>query len=154
MNTPQHLPSLSPREAITDAAYRGVLGLDTDDKALFDSAFTKDANFDLNGNVMSGLDAIHTGCFDSISKLDTTHFLSNVRVNVPDGSSKATMTCSALAQHYRRGQGTAVNATRFLTGALYSFDMVEDREHGLWKIQNWSMKLTWTEGDMGVLTGN
>ena len=154
MALPASLPSLGVREAITDAIYRCVLGLDTDDKALFDSAFTPDASFDLNGKVMSGLDAIHTGCYDPISRLDTTHFISNVRVNVrEDGDSTASMTASALAQHYRHKQGTEPGATRFLTGGLYFLELVKDGQDGLWKIKHWKLQPVWTEGDRGVMTG-
>ncbi|CAD6586383.1 MAG: hypothetical protein ASARMPRED_002521 [Alectoria sarmentosa] len=159
MAFPTSLSSLNVREAITDAIYRCVLGLDTDDQALFDSAFTPDASFDLNGTVMSGLDAIHTGCYDTVSKLDTTHFISNVRVNVRggdddgDSTTTASMTASALAQHYRRKQGTEAGATRLLTGSLYFLDLVKDGEDGLWKIKHWRLQLVWTEGDWGVMTG-
>ena len=153
MTLPASLASVTVREAVTDAIYRAVLGLDNADKALFDSAFTKDAIFDLNGDVQSGLDAIHTGCYDGISKLDTTHFITNVRVNVKDGDSTASMTTSALAQHYRTKQGMQADATRLLTGSLYSIDLVKDGKDGLWKMKSWKMKVIWTEGDWGVLTG-
>ena len=153
MAHPTSLSGLGVREAITDALYRCVLGLDTNDRALFDSAFTQDASFDLNGSVMSGLDAIHTGCYDSISKLDTTHFISNVRVNVQEGDSTASMTTSALAQHYRHKQGTEAGATRLLTGSLYFIELVRADKDGLWKMKNWKLQLVWAEGDWGVMTG-
>ena len=153
MALPTSLSSLGVREAITDALYRGVLGLDTNDKALFDSAFTQDASFDLNGSVMSGLEAIHTGCYDTISKLDTTHFISNVRVNVRDGDSTASMTTSALAQHYPHKQGTEPGAKRLLTGSLYFLELVKDDKDGLWRIKDWKLQLIWAEGDWGVMTG-
>ena len=63
---PTTLRGLSTREAISDAIYRAVLGLDTTDKALFDSAFMQDASFDLDRNVMVGPDKIATGCYDGI----------------------------------------------------------------------------------------
>ena len=155
MALPFALPSLSVREAITDALYRCVNGLDTADTALFDSAFTQDAIFDLNGdNVMEGLDAIHTGCYDRVAKMDTTHLMSNVRVNIIDGESKASLTASGLAQHYRLGQGREPGATRFLTGCFYFLDCVKDEKDGLWKIKHWRLKIIWTEGDVGVVTGN
>ena len=102
---------------------------------------------------MSGLDAIHTGCYDTISKLDTTHFISNLRVNVQDGDPAASMTTSALAQHYRHKQGTEAGATRLLTGSLYFLDLVKDDQDGLWKIKHWKLQLVWAEGDWGVMTG-
>lgn len=150
---PTTLPSLRDREAIPDALYRCVLGIDTDDKTLFDSAFTQDASFDFNGSVMSGLDAIHTGMFDNVSKLDTTHFVSNVRVNFRDGVSTASMTASALAQHFRPGQGNEAGATRLTSGSLYFIDLVKDNEDGAWRVKHWTMKLVWTEGDWGVMQG-
>lgn len=75
------LPSLNEREAIEDALYRYVLGFGTGDARLFDSVFSPDATFEIMGNVMNGLSAIYAGSFDRISNLDTTHHLSNVRVN-------------------------------------------------------------------------
>ena len=151
MALPSSLSSLSVREAITDAIYRAVLGLDTGDKALFDSALTQDANFDLNGNVMVGLDAIHAGSYHLISKLDTTHFISNARVNVRDGDSTASMTASALAQHYRHKEGIEVGATSLMTGSLYFLDLVKDDKDGLWKIKNWKLQLIWAEGDWSIM---
>ena len=151
MALPSSLSSLSVREAITDALYRAVLGLDTSDKALFDSALTQDANFDLNGNVMVGLDAIHAGSYDLLSKLDTTHFISNARVNVRDGDSTASMTASALSQHYRHKQGTVGGATSLMTGSLYFLDLVKDDKDGLWKIKNWKLQLIWAEGDWSIM---
>ncbi|KAK9323677.1 hypothetical protein V1517DRAFT_88767 [Lipomyces orientalis] len=152
MALPSALPSLSVREAITDALYRGVIGLDTADVALFDSAFTEDAILDINGNVLDGLEAIHTGCYDFIAKLDTTHFITNVRVDVKDGESTASLTASVLAQHYRHKQGREPGATCLMTGGLYFVDCVKDDQDGLWKITHWKLQSIWTEGDGGVMT--
>lgn len=153
MALPSALPSLSVREAIIDAIYRGVIGLDTADDALFDSAFTQDAILDINGTVLNGLSAIHTGCYDTVSKLDTTHFITNVRVDINDGESKASMTASALAQHYRHQQGREPGAARLLAGGLYFIDCVKDDKDGLWKMKHWKLKSIWAEGDWGVMTG-
>ncbi|PYH92968.1 hypothetical protein BO71DRAFT_400126 [Aspergillus ellipticus CBS 707.79] len=150
-----NIPSLSIREAIVDSLYRCVLGFDTADTNLFDSAFHQDATFEINDQVMTGLSAIHTGCYDNVSKLDTTHFLSNIRVTLTDGSeTKATVTASALAQHYRPGQGNEPDTSRLLSGSLYFVGVEKDEKEGLWKIRSFKMKLVWTEGDWGVITGN
>jgi hypothetical protein len=144
-------PALSGREAIADAVYRCVVALDTDSPTLFRSAFTSDAIFDLNGTIMNGFDAINTQCFASISKMDTTHFISNLRINVLDGDSKAEVTCSALAQHYRGGEGMKPGAAPLLAGSLYWLELVKDEgDDGLWKIKKWKMKSTWGQGDWGV----
>ncbi|MCJ1325075.1 hypothetical protein MMC10_001737 [Thelotrema lepadinum] len=152
MANPITLQSLSIREAIIDAIYRVHTALDQADLALFDSAFTPDAVFDLSGRVLSGLDAIHDGCYNKISKLDTTHFASNIRVNVEDGDSKASLTASALGQHYREGEGDQEGTTRILAGGLYNIDLVKDDADGLWKIKYWKLKRVWSEGDWSVMT--
>ncbi|CAK96479.1 hypothetical protein CBS63078_8472 [Aspergillus niger] len=151
-----HPPDLQTRDDIIDALYRAVLGFDTTDTRLFDSALFPDSTFDLFGNVMKGLPAIHTECFDKISKLDTTHFLSNIRVSMVEGDpNKAKVTASTLAQHYRPGEGNVDDTSRLLGGAFYYCDVERDvAGDGLWKLRNWVIKLIWTEGDKGVMKGD
>ncbi|KAE8374908.1 hypothetical protein BDV26DRAFT_299983 [Aspergillus bertholletiae] len=151
MSYPITLSSLTTREAITDTLYRCVTGFDTADTALFDSAFTKDAIFDLNGRLLEGLESIHKDCYDKVSKMDTIHHISNVRVNMKEGESKASLTASALAQHYRLGEGLQSGTPYLLAGSLYSLDVVRDDEDGLWKITHWKLKIIWAEGDWGVV---
>lgn len=150
---PASLPSLTAREAIADTLHRAVLAFDTDDKALLESSFLAEAVFDLDGRVMNGLDEICTQSFDIISKLDTTHFISNVRVQHVEGASTASMTASAFSQHFRPKEGNTPGATYFMAGSLYWLDVVRDIE-GLWKIKTWKMKVIWTTGDAGVVTGS
>ncbi|PYI09451.1 hypothetical protein BO78DRAFT_394926 [Aspergillus sclerotiicarbonarius CBS 121057] len=147
-------PSLDTREAIVDALNRTVLSFDTGDVALFNSAFYPDATFALGDNVMKGRQSIHDNSFVNVAKLDTTHFLSNIRVSMVEGAeNKATLTASALAQHYRPGEGNKADATRLMSGSLYFVDVEKDETDGLWKVKNWVMKLVWTEGDWGVMKG-
>lgn len=150
---PTVLSSLSTKEAITDALYRFVLGLDNADLALFESAFTEDGVFEFNGDVMQGKDTVRAKCYDRISPLDTTHFISNVRVDFKEGDSEASLTASSLAQHYRAKQGLVPNATRLLTGAMYSLKLINDTKSSLWKIKYVNAQLIWTEGDWGVVSG-
>lgn len=150
---PAVLSSLSTMEAITDALYRFVLGLDNADLTLFESAFAEDGVFEINGDVMQGMDTIRAKCYDRISKLDTTHFISNVRVDFKEGDSEASLTASSLAQHYRAKQGMVPNATRLLSGALYSIKLIHDTKSSLWKIKHCVARLIWAEGDWGVLSG-
>jgi hypothetical protein len=147
-------PPLSGRDAIADVLYRLVLGLDTNDSELFDSAFTPTATFAINGRVSEGLPAIHTDCFDVITKLDTTHFLTNIRITIDDSGKKAAATASALAQHYRGGKGLEPNQTRLLAGSLYYVDLIKDETGDLWKVQDFKMQATWAEGDWAVMSGN
>lgn len=164
LSLPAHLsPSLSDREAIADAIARCVCGLDTADRALFRSAFTEDAVFDLNGALLKGLDDICTACFDVVSRLDTTHMTSNVRSTfAPDGLS-ATTTATGVAHHYPAGKGLAMenNGTtqRLVVGSLYSIELVKVEGEAvagglpLWKAKMWKLKSVWTQGDWAVMDG-
>ncbi|RAH71143.1 uncharacterized protein BO66DRAFT_372188 [Aspergillus aculeatinus CBS 121060] len=166
---PTTLSALPLREAIVDPLYRAVLSYDDNNLPLFESAFFEDAVLDFNGRVMEGRAAIKTGSWDPVAPLDTTHFLSNVRINLPaedrgTAAATATVTASALAQHFRAGQGNQPDTTRLTSGALYSVEVVRDfagvdgegqgSGGGVWRIKRWRMRLVWTEGDWGVMTGN
>ena len=149
MSFPTTLPYLNDREAIEDTLYRCVLGLDTGDVSLFNSAFSPDVTFELMGNVMNGLPAIHADCFEKISNLDTTHHLSDIRVNLEGlANGTASVSVSAIAQHYRSGEGNKPETTHLLSGAFYFFDVVKDKE--VWKVKHFKAKMIWTEGDWGV----
>lgn len=153
MSYPHVLSGLTAREAITDTLYRAVNGLDTANSALFNSALTDDSVFDLNGTVSSGREEIRTGIYEKVAHLDTTHFITNVRVNVKDGADVAKMTATALAQHFRPKQGNVPGATHFLGGSQYDIDLVKDAADGLWKAKHWKMTITWSEGDYAVFQG-
>ncbi|KGO75581.1 hypothetical protein PITC_098640 [Penicillium italicum] len=142
-------PALSDREAVADALYRGVIAFDTADDALFKSALTEDAVLVLNGTVMEGYDAIYSQCYANVSKMDTTHFLTNMRINITE-ESKAQVSCSALAQHYRDGEGMKPGSDFLLAGGLYTVELVKDAGDGLWKIKHWTLKTTWGQGDRSV----
>lgn len=160
---PITLTSLTSREAVADALYRAVTGLDANDLSLFESAFElQDCMFDLNGTVSTGIQEIRDNVFSAVGPLDTTHFISNVRVSLTEGEGKkegeeekAYMTAYALAQHYRTGEGIDLKAERghLMSGSMYFLDLVKSEgNEGLWRIKKWGMKIVWLDGDMGVVT--
>lgn len=153
MNHPINLTTLPPREAIVDALYRAIIGLDTNNYALFESAWIdrQDVVFEMDGNAMNGLDVIEENIFKNIGPLDTTHFLTNIRIEAKDGADSATVTTYALAQHYKAGEGKVPDTKRLLSGSMYSVDVVKDKGTDLWKIKTWNMKIVWTEGDMSIV---
>ncbi|KAL2812540.1 SnoaL-like domain-containing protein [Aspergillus granulosus] len=148
-------PALTVREAITDAVTRFLVGLDTPDKHLFESAFIKSATLSVNGNVFEGLSSIMTGCYDLIGKLDTTHFLTNVRINVEACGKKAGVTASALSQHYRPGEGLQGGGKDALVmGSLYWVELVRDEgEEEFWRIQHLTLRSAWADGEWWILKG-
>ncbi|OTB09037.1 hypothetical protein M426DRAFT_18429 [Hypoxylon sp. CI-4A] len=152
--TPAALPGISEREAIADVMYRVAQAYDTGDVNFLDSAFTQDATFELAGNVMNGLDAVKANSFNPVAKMDTTHLIGNMRVNWKEGDTKASLSCTAMAQHYRAGEGHKEGATFFMTGCLYYLDVVKDETTaGLWKASTWKVKIIWREGDIGAIKG-
>lgn len=145
-------PPLSDRDAIKDTIYRAVTGLDTNDPDLFDSAFTDKATFDIDGKAIVGREALRAH-MSKVCALDTTHIVTNVRVDVHEGASTASATASALAQHYRGGQGADPVASGYMVGVLYALDLVRDEEGGVWRAEVWRLRIILGEGDVGVLTG-
>ena len=152
MSHPHILTSLTEREAVADALYRAIIGLDSNDVSIFNSAWSEqNAVFDLRGNVINGLDAIRTQLLDFVGPMDTTHMISNVRVDVKDGASTASLTAYALAQHCPPGKGREPDSPKYLAASTYFLDLVKDKSDGLWKIEKWVMKVIWTQGDSSVM---
>lgn len=153
MNNPISVNSFSPRDAITDSIYRAVIGLDTNDLTLFESAWInkEDAVFTMNGSSTKGLDAINDSTFKHIGPLDTTYFITNTRISMENGANAAVLTAYALAQHYKTGEGFTPDAKRLLSGSMYQIDVVKDEKDGLWKMKEWAMKIVWVEGDMSIV---
>ena len=144
---------LPVREAIEDAIHRSVFGLDATDQKAFESAWHKDAVFIYNGMTpVEGLDAILANTFGFIGAgLDTTHSVSNVRVEVKDGANTAKMTAHAIAMHYRRGEGQNPKASFLMTGNMYFLDVAKDESDGLWKIKKLDLRVNWFNGDLSVV---
>jgi SnoaL-like domain len=151
MSLPHILTSLTEREAIADALYRALLGLDNNDISLFNSAWSgPDAVLDLSGTVYN-LDAIRTHFFEFVGPMDTTHIISNARVDVKDGASTSSLTATTLTQHCPPGRGTEPDSPKFLTGSTHFLDLVKDKSNGSWKIEKWIMKTIWRQGDNSVM---
>lgn len=147
---PAVLPGLTTREAIIDAVYRCLNGIDIPDEALFLSAFTQDVNFDLSGRVTKGKAALLSEVYQPISKLHTAHVMSNFRVAYEEGSSTASVTATAIGPHFRPGEGLKGDAKGLLAGGLYYIQCVKDGEDGQWKIKDYKVRMTWADGDWGV----
>ena len=80
---PHSLPGLSSREQIVDALLRACLGIDSNDRALFESAFAVDdpqVSIDVDGRLLQGMPAISKDCFDVVGPMDTHHMTAACRV--------------------------------------------------------------------------
>ena len=147
---PATLPGLTDREAITDTLYRAVLSFDHADEALLLSAITEDIVFEMLDTSTKGIQELKAAVFDRVSKIDTTHFLSNIRISI-ESTTTAKVTCSALAQHVRPGKGFEPGPNKFTSGALYLCDVVKIDD--LWKIKSWTANIVWVDGEPSVMAG-
>lgn len=143
---------LEPREAAIDALYRAIIGLDTKDSAMFESAFTRDAVFQRDETVLEGLEAINKNLYDVVTQLDTHHTVGNVRVDIKEDAQTAYMTAYCLAQHHRQGEAMDPTKKGLLGGTTYFIDLVNQND-GLWKMTKWVLKINWCEGDLSVVGG-
>jgi hypothetical protein len=152
MTYPLSVSGLSTREQITDTIIRAGLGLDSNNKALWESAWAAHQNIslDIDGNILKGLEQLNSGCFDTIGAMDTQHLVSNIRVDVKEGADIAHVTANVLAQHYRAGEGQVLGADRMLAGATYDV-MVVKEESGEWKVMTWALRTIWKEGNPAVM---
>ncbi|RAL14165.1 nuclear transport factor 2 family protein [Aspergillus homomorphus CBS 101889] len=156
--TVQHtLPKLSPqtKDAIIDPIYRVLLAVDTANPSLFASAIHETGRLILNGRIIEGAAAVTAYVYEPVSKMETTHHISNVRVTrVDEELGTASLTATVLAQHYRAGEGADASVRGLLAGGLYFVDVVRDEEDkDLWRLKEWDLRVVWREGDEGVMHG-
>lgn len=101
--------------------------------------------------MFNGLESIRKGLLDFIGPMDTTHLISNVRVDFKDRAGEAKLGCYALAQHCLPGEGMVTDGKKYLVASEYSIDLLKDEKDGLWKIKEWIIKFIWAQGDASVL---
>jgi len=142
-------PSLTERESVIDVLHRAILAFDSADQTLLESALTIDCTLDLDGFVLHGIDDIIAKCYSPISKLDTTHFASNLRTNFRNNN-KAQLTCSTLAQHFPECKGKEPHSQNFLGGTMYWLDLVKGND-SIWRISHWKLHVVWSQGEKSVL---
>lgn len=142
--------AMTDREAAADALYRAVLAFDHADEELLLSALTEDVAAEMPGSSAKGIPEFKAAVFDRVSKLDTTHFLSNVRVSL-ESSTTAKVSASAMAQHVRPGKGFEPGPNKFTSGGLYLCELIKVGD--LWKIKDWKANIVWIDGDPSVMAG-
>jgi hypothetical protein len=152
MSYPLNLTSLTPREAITDALYRAVIGFDRNDISMFNSAFAgEDVTFGSAGRMITGLTTARETVFAHVGPMDTSHMISNIRIDVKDGADTAQLKCYALAQHCPPGRGKEPDGPKYLVAGEYGVELVRGEKDGLWKIKKWVLDVIWRQGDASVM---
>ncbi|KAF2679608.1 hypothetical protein K458DRAFT_346581 [Lentithecium fluviatile CBS 122367] len=148
------LTALSPREAVADALHRCVLGIDSSNRDLFESACLKNESMTVvaGPTTIEGWTAI-SEFFLRVFVLVTTHVTSNIRVELKDGADTASMTAHAISYHVRPDDALKPEDSSYTASCLYFIDLIKDSNDGLWKIKKWDIKVLWTTGDRAVLHG-
>jgi hypothetical protein len=153
------LATASPtdRLAVIDALYRYAAGLDDDDTAMLESALTEDAAVDLTSAVtklgmefpvLEPREVVVSTLLAAVGPLDTSHSLSNLRVQV-DGD-RAEVRCYAQAQHFLPGVGPDPAHLRHAL-MMNRYDAALRRDGSDWRIARLNIDLVWFDGDPAVL---
>lgn len=133
-------------------------GIDNADDNELRSSFAEDAVFDLtkftslgmNYPPVHGRDVIVDFCMKSVgSPLDTSHDLTNFRVELNQGQDEAHVICYVDAYHFKKGQGLAPGAKDYyLVKSRYDATVV--RTSGEWRIKHLAVEPLWTLGTPAV----
>ena len=144
--------ALTPREAVTDTLYRALLGLDSNNRPLFESAClaTSDMEWVGGGYSIKGWGAV-SALFERVFSLITTHVISNVRVAFEDEET-ARLTAHAVSYHVRLEDKESVEEKSFTGYSLYDIVLVRP-EAGEWKIKRWQADVLRTTGDRAIVHG-
>jgi hypothetical protein len=152
---PAGADELIARLEIVDALHRFAYGRDLRDRELLTSAFTVDAEFDfrpaaercgLSGiPLMTGPEMIAGIVLDPRVPLDTTHTVSNCRIELGDG--RATLTALVEAQHLPAGD----HSRHALLKNVYTVELVPSGRQ--WLIRRVWIDNVWFTGDPQVIVG-
>jgi hypothetical protein len=143
------------RTDILDALYRFAAGQDLKDWELFASAFTDDAQLDFTQparrlgqtiDVFRGREAILSTVSSTLSALQTTHTVSNERIELTGDT--ATMFALVEAQHLRAND----HSRYLLLKNFYWLDL--RRSNNNWRIASMRIENVWLMGEASVLLGS
>ncbi len=139
---------------VIDALYRFAAGQDLQDEALFASAFSEDAQLDfiqpahrlgVELQVLRGRDQIVASIVPTVAKLDTTHTVSNPRVQIQ--GDEAELLALVEAQHLPRDD----HSRHLLLKNVYRVRL--RRGDAGWLISTMHIHNVWMTGDPAVLFG-
>ncbi|KAI4666727.1 uncharacterized protein J4E79_002767 [Alternaria viburni] len=153
-----NLPNLTTHQSITDTLHRLTLGLDSNNRALVESACHKAPEMTFTygplgaQQTVTGFDAINP-LFDRVFSLVTTHTVSNVRIEAEsENVTSARMTAHVISYHVREEEAFVAADTSYTASSLYDMRLLKDKDDGgLWKITTWKARMLWTTGDIKVL---
>lgn len=135
------------KEDVTDALHKVVWAIDTNDRDLWKSVWSKapDVFMEIAGYKIVGAGSLEREVFDSVGPLDTQHLISGILIRFNETVTGAVVTANALNQHYPPGMGLSGISRWSFVGSRYRLEMVlEDSE---WRIRSWVLSIVWRHGD-------
>jgi hypothetical protein len=144
--------SCDQRFAVIDALHRFAAGQDLRDPALLSSAFARDAELDFTQPArrlgvelapFRGRAQIVSAITGALAELDTTHTVSNARVDI-DGE-RALLFALVEAQHLP----SADHSRNLLLKNFYWLKLRRERDE--WLIEHMRIQNAWYRGDPAVL---
>ena len=141
------------RDDIVDALYRFATGMDTRDRALFESAFSAEGALDLTLAakrlgmelpVMRGRQVITDCLMHEADRIDTTHSVTNPRIVAYDGK-RARLSALVEAQNLPRHD----HSRHLLLKNAYTVEL--SKQEGTWTIDYLRVENLWLDGDPQVL---
>lgn len=154
MNIEQKLLEVHDKLEIADVMYRYAAGIDFNSAELLTSAFAGNAVADftpaaakagIEFPVLQGCEMIVQGLKNSVCLLDTTHVVTNPRIQISGDAAK--LFAIVEAQHLP----PANHNLHFLMKNQYEVDLVRNEDR--WLITNMTINCVWYTGEPRVLTG-
>lgn len=152
---PASADHIGDKLAVVETLYRFAAGIDLRDPDLLSSAFADSAVSDFRPAaakagfeypVLIGRKTIVEALLSSLSRLDTTHSISNPRVALD--ADTAHVDVLVEAQHVSRKDA----ASQYLMKNRYAVVLTRRGTH--WEIENLTVDNVWRIGNPGVLAGD
>lgn len=151
---PSSADRIGDKLAVIETLYRFAAGIDLRDYDLLSSAFAENAISDFRPAaakagfeypLLKGRKTIVEALFSSLSRLDTTHSISNPRVTLEADTARVDVLVEA--QHVSQKDA----ASHYLMKNRY--DVVLTRRGTQWEIESVTVDNVWRTGNPGVLAG-
>lgn len=151
---PSSADQIGDKLAVVETLYRFAAGIDLRDHGLLSSAFAENAISDFRPAaakagfeypLLKGRKTIVEALLGSLSRLDTTHSISNPRVTLEADTARVDVLVEA--QHVSRKDA----ARQYLMKNRY--EVVLTRRGTQWEIENVMVDNVWRSGNSGVLAG-
>jgi len=154
------LKALFDRNEITDTITRFLHSLDNGNPKLFTSCLTPDMTMDLTPlnkagtsyPTFHGREVVVEKLMHAVGKTMDSAYVSNFLIDLK-GSEEAQVSCYALAQHFRLGEGSSNEPNGqndyCLMGNIYDITLVRDGAD--WRIKLYVVDSMWSLGNVDVL---